>query len=378
MTENGIHAPHHKIASSENKPSRQIGFDVARALAVVGMVIVNFKVTLSADRYGTDWLVWLVGLLDGRAAATFVILAGVGISLISRRARENNDVLALSENRKTLLKRALFLFCFGLVYAPVWPADILHFYGVYLLIGAALLTASDRKLWSLSVVTALGFVVLLFFFDYDKGWDWNTLHYAGFWTFSGMVRHLFFNGFHPVLPWVAFLLAGMWLGRQDLTQTAIRRRLLTCALCAVVAAETLSHLLTAEMLTAFPEEDPADIVGLFGTAPIPPMPLYLISSGGSAITVIVLCTMATERFAHLSGLFQPLVAIGQMALTLYVAHVVFGLGILEALGSLNDQSITMALFSALCFFTASMAFALLWRRYFKHGPLEWAMRTITR
>ena len=145
MTEGEIRTAHSTIAPPDHQTSRQVGFDVARALAVIGMVIVNFKVVLGADKQGADWLVWLVGLLDGRAAATFVILAGVGISLLSRRARKNNDPLALAEKRKTLLKRALFLFCFGLIYAPVWPADILHFYGIYLLLGAVLINASDRN-----------------------------------------------------------------------------------------------------------------------------------------------------------------------------------------------------------------------------------------
>ncbi len=181
-----------------------------------------------------------------------------------------------------------------------------------------------------------------------------------------------------MVPWVAFVLAGMWLGRRDLTQQAVRRKILAWALGAVAAAETISHFLTTRMLIAFPEADPVDIIGLFGTAPLPPMPLYLISGGGSAMAVIVLCTMVTDRYAHCSLLFRPLIATGQLALTLYVAHVVVGMGLLEAMGSLQDQSITVALLSALCFFTASMAFALLWRRYFEHGPLEWAMRTITR
>ena len=378
MTESIIDTPHNTAVSPQHQSPRQTGFDVARSLAIIGMVIVNFKVVLGADKLGADWLIRLVNLLDGRAAATFVILAGVGISLLTRKARERGDARAIADKRKTLLKRALFLFCFGLVYAPVWPADILHFYGIYLVIGAILLNASSGKLWTIALVMAFGFVVLLFFFDYDNGWNWVTLHYDGFWTVRGMVRHLFFNGFHPVVPWTAFLLAGMWLGRQDLTQPMVRRRILAWALCTVAAAETFSHFLTDWMLTAFPGEDPVDIIGLCGTAPIPPMPLYLLSSGGSAMIVIILCTILTERLPSFSGLFRPLIATGQMALTFYVAHVVVGMGLLEAMGSLNNQSITVALFSALCFFTASMAFALLWRRYFKHGPLEWAMRTITR
>ena len=61
--------------------TRVIGVDVARAAAVFGMVVVNFKTVMVVESAGPDWLVWMTGLLDGRAAATFVVLAGVGISL---------------------------------------------------------------------------------------------------------------------------------------------------------------------------------------------------------------------------------------------------------------------------------------------------------
>jgi uncharacterized membrane protein len=61
---------------------RIIGYDVARALAIFGMVVVNFKVVMAASEADPGWLASLVGLLEGRAAATFVILAGVGLSLL--------------------------------------------------------------------------------------------------------------------------------------------------------------------------------------------------------------------------------------------------------------------------------------------------------
>ncbi|MCZ6774700.1 MAG: hypothetical protein O7G83_22320 [Proteobacteria bacterium] len=47
--------------------NRIIGDDLARSLAVSGMVVVNFKIVMSAQKNGPDWLVNLVGLLDGRA-----------------------------------------------------------------------------------------------------------------------------------------------------------------------------------------------------------------------------------------------------------------------------------------------------------------------
>ena len=61
-----------------------VGYDLARALAIFGMVVVNFKIVMGAGQNGPAWLVSSVGLLNGRAADTFVVLAGVGLPL--RRA----------------------------------------------------------------------------------------------------------------------------------------------------------------------------------------------------------------------------------------------------------------------------------------------------
>jgi uncharacterized protein len=363
--------------SDAGKPPRQIGYDVARALAIFGMVIVNFKVVMGAETAGPAWLVWLVSLLDGRAAATFVILAGVGLSLLTQSARRSGDLLALSAKRRVLFKRAAFLFCFGLLYTPIWPADILHFYGLYILMGACLLSAADRTLWSLAIVLATTFMLLLMVGDYEKGWEWATLTYTDFWTTAGMLRHLFFNGFHPVIPWTAFLLVGMWLGRRDVGDPRVRRKILAGGLAAALLAEVTSHLLTDWMLNSFPLVNPADISGLCGTAPMPPTPLYLLSAGGTALVLIVICIFLAERFRSTTWLQQSLTATGQLSLTLYVGHVVIGMGALELLGRLEHQSLSVALGSALVFCTAGVLFAVLWCRFAERGPLEWVLRKLT-
>jgi uncharacterized protein len=69
---------------------RIIGIDVARALAVIGMIIVNFKVVFGEN--GNLILKNIAHLFDGKAAATFVVLAGVGIALMSNSAIKNNEV----------------------------------------------------------------------------------------------------------------------------------------------------------------------------------------------------------------------------------------------------------------------------------------------
>lgn len=364
------------------KYKRLVGFDVARALAVFGMVIVNFKLVMGsgaggAATAGPNWLVWLAGLLDGRAAATFVILAGVGISLMTHRARQSGDAAALAERRRGLVKRAIFLLCFGLLYTPLWPADILHFYGLYILIGTALLSAADRTLWLTALALAALFLVLLLVGDYDAGWDWDTLYYTDFWTAAGMVRHLFFNGFHPVLPWAAFLLVGIWLGRREMGDPRVGRRLLAGGLASTLLAEAASHLLTIWLPALLPEANPADIRELCATAPMPPTPLYLLSAGGTAVALIAACVFLSERLRAATWLLRPLTHTGQLALTLYVGHVVVGMGLLEGMGRLEGQSLPVALGSALVFCAAGVLFATGWRRFARRGPLEWVMRRLT-
>lgn len=355
---------------------RVIGYDLARALAVFGMVVVNFKIVMGAEQNGPAWLVGLVGLLDGRAAATFVVLAGAGLSLLSQKGRTLGDSDQLTRDRRTLLKRALFLFIVGLLYTPIWPADILHFYGVYIAVAAFLLATPARQLWSYSGALVLAFVVLFFALNYDQGWDWNTLEYNGFWTPLGMVRHLFYNGFHPVIPWLAFLLVGNLLGRQDMGDPVIRRRVFVWGAGVAAIAEGVSWIL---IRTLSPGESLADqeaIIAIFGTAPMPPMPLYMLAGTGTACAIIAASISLGERYENVAWL-RPFVATGQLALTLYVAHVIIGMGILEAIGRLENQTLPFSLLASIVFCGVGVVFAHLWRKRFKRGPLEAIMRTLT-
>ena len=111
---------------------RIIGIDVSRALAIIGMIIVNFKVVFGEN--GQSWVKSFAGVFDGKAAATFVILAGIGIALMTNSAIKNDDQNKLKIARIRIMKRAVFLFFIGISYITIWPADILHFYGIYMAI----------------------------------------------------------------------------------------------------------------------------------------------------------------------------------------------------------------------------------------------------
>ncbi len=361
-----------------SRAGRIEGFDLARALAVFGMVVVNFKIAMmGASPSETHPLLSAAGLLEGRAAATFVVLAGVGLALMSNRPRLSHDLESLRRCRISLFKRAALLFVVGLLYTPIWPADILHFYGVFIAVGACLLAASSRTLWAAAAAFTAGFVVLILAFDYERGWNFDTLAYLDLWTAPGMVRHLFFNGFHPAIPWTAFLLLGLIVGRQDLRNPQRRRLVFLSGVAVAAVAEIVSHILIRSFTVGASAEEREVIVALLGTAPMPPMPLYILAGGGVACAVIAACVSLTERFPG-APVLKPLIATGQLALTLYVAHVIIGMGVLESLGRLENQPAGPTLLAAATFCLLAVVFSTLWRHRFAQGPLEWLVRRISR
>lgn len=361
------------------KQQRVSGYDLARALAIFGMILVNFKVVMHAQpsRDGQDpWWLSIFTHLDGRASALFVILAGVGISLMTNTARLAGDLPALRQQRVSLLKRAAFLFCFGLLYIWIWPADILHYYGLYIALAALLLSASSRLIFMLSAVACLLFTTLFFSLNYSQNWNWDLLHYSDFWTVSGFLMNLFFNGFHPFFPWVGFMLLGMLIGRLDMHAPAMRWRVLFAGVTAIISAELLA-LFLFHVLGNF--ETTAGLAHVVSkTDPMPPLPVYMISASGSACLIIVLCIYLAEKFASALCL-RALVNTGQLALSIYLGHVLLGMTILETLDYLEGpQSLAKTVIAASIFFLSAIVFSHAWRSYFAHGPLEWVLRRLTR
>ncbi len=323
------------------------GIDVARFLAFCGMVLVNFRIAALVTPT-QDWVSQITNALEGRAAALFVVLAGVGLSL----AR-------LSRNQ--VLTRAAFLFVLGCLNLLVFEADILHFYALYFILAACVLQCSDRALLlGAAGIVALGYAAM-FLLNYEANWNWETLEYANFTTPAGFLRHSFLNGWHPVLPWAGFVLFGMWLGRQELRA----RPLIIWGSVAAVIATVPQHL-----------TQDAEIIEILGTAALPPTPFYMVSASGSACAVLGLMLWLVPKCP--SCLRAPLASTGQQALTLYIAHILIGMGIMEGLGWLDGSLSTGAVFAySIAFCVGCVAYAALWRQLFKRGPLEMLMRRIT-
>jgi uncharacterized protein len=118
-----------------------------------------------------------------------------------------------------------------------------------------------------------------------------------------------------------------------------------------------------------------EVIFLFSTSIIPPLPQYIISACSSAVVVLIGCLYVSERCAQ-SNIIKWLIKTGQLSLTLYVAHVIVGMGFLDAIGQLENKSMNFSLLSALIFCVCGMCFSVVWLKYFKVGPLEWIFRKL--
>ena len=200
------------------------GFDFARALAILGMMLVNYKIVFTYGNVEYPVISKLIEGLEGRAAAVFLILAGIGIGLMTKKSYENQIKEEKTIHKVSLLKRAIFLFALGMVLYRVfdWSADILHYYGIYMILVLIFIYQKPDRLIKSILGVLLVSLLLQLVLDYSQGWDSTYNIYKDFFTLEGFSRHLFFNGYHPVFPWFAFILLGLYLSRKDFTESTYK------------------------------------------------------------------------------------------------------------------------------------------------------------
>jgi uncharacterized protein len=354
---------------------RIAGLDVARSLAIFGMMVVHFTLVMTDGMPSGKWSDTLINLLDGRPAATFVILAGMGVTLMSRKATASGLAADRATIEAVLRRRGLLLLAFGFFNLTIWQGDILRVYGVSLLLAPWLVWRNPRTLLMTALAFVLTFCLLLTLFDYDRNWDWNTLTYHRLWTPAGLVRNLFYDGFRSVFPWTGLLILGMWLGRLDWSTGGVPRKAIIWGLGLVVATPALSCGVL-NWLSGHPQPglDQVTATALFGLQSMPPLPIFLLNAIGWALLVIGACTLIAKRWPDGWGV-RALAATGSMALTWYVAHIVIGLGGVILLGWTRATH-WQALGAASGFFAIAVITSLCWRKRFSNGPLEFILRSV--
>jgi len=354
------------------KTQRIYGFDFARAFAILGMMFVNYKIVFTQEIVAHESLNQFLSVFEGRAAAVFLVLAGLGIGLMTRSGYLSSDPAVRRLHREMLLKRALFLLILGLAlyYFFDWSADILHYYGVYMVAVSLFIYLKTSTIVLAGLLTTATGTALQLLLDYTHRWDLSFTSYEGFWTVEGFISNTFFNGYHPFFPWFAFILFGLALSRMDFTQKQKVLFLTSRALIIAVLLEALSAGLIALMggsETAF---------YLFDTKPMNPTFLYIVTATAWAMFFIG-GSVLLEGKVKTSRWFQFIVKGGQMALTHYVIHAVVVLGVMTVIDNLAYRDEVFVFFMTLFVFLSMLVFSNGWGLKFRKGPLELVMRRMT-
>ncbi|MFC7879061.1 heparan-alpha-glucosaminide N-acetyltransferase domain-containing protein [Isoptericola sp. NPDC057391] len=363
----GVRAGLRRLAGG---PGRVSGVDVARGIAVLGMFTAHVGVT--TPDAGPAW--WLLHLSHGHSSILFALVAGVSVAIVSGGPRPlDGDPLRRARFR-LLVRAALLLVVVALLdLLGTRVALILGFYACYFALTLPFLRWRPPRLLALAAVVALVGPLLAY-------WGPEALARAGLRLprdGSGAVTDFVLTGHYPAIVWMAYVLAGMAIGRCDLRSPRLRRGLLLGGLAAWAAFSVLSGVLVgraggeeavAEQVMArqsvdgapFPWDSPwPGAAGLLLDGPHDDTTIEVLASGGFAAAVVGLCLYAGRvgRWA-----LAPLAAVGSMALTVYSLQIV-AIWHWDLLGSTtNGPLLVMVL--------VTLAAATAWRFLLGRGPLE--------
>jgi uncharacterized membrane protein len=364
---------------------RALGVDVARAIALIGMIAVHVFPDENAEGYMT----WSYGLAGGRAAALFAVLAGVSIAFVEKRSRGQLYGRTLVADRAALAVRGLLILLVGLLLGHlVTPiATIIPYFGVLFLLALPFYARSSRFL----LISAAIFVVLgpILRHLLNGRIPEQADPEADYTLVTAAQRPLLFvgdmlvTGTYPAAVWMVYLCVGMVIGRQVLTSRRFALRLMGWGSALAIAAWGLSTILLGpvgglhRLVEATPSltgEEIADVLAygpevvlmpnttwwwLTVMTPYSESPLSALHTLGTAMAVLGFTLLVTH---HGGKVFSPFAAVGAMTLTLYSAHcVILMIDLLD--GNLPEVSLWVQIISF-------MVFALLWRSSMGKGPLE--------
>lgn len=216
---------------------------MARCLALVGMIATH----VLEGRTAAGELTFAHELAGGRASALFAVLAGVTLALLSG-GREPLQGVDRRRAAIGLAIRALLVALVGLGLGELETglAIILTYYGVLFLLGLPFLGLRARSLAILAAVWVVAAPVVSHLVRPAlPERRWESPHLEQLTDPGPLLSELLLTGYYPAVPWVAYLLAGMALGRSDLRGRALPAALAVGGAGLAILATTVSRIATA-------------------------------------------------------------------------------------------------------------------------------------
>jgi uncharacterized membrane protein len=380
-----ISHPAAEAPAAPAKARRAIGVDVARAVALIGMISVHVFPNAHEDN---GQMTLAFSIFGGRAAALFAVLAGVSIAFVEKRSRGQLYGRTLAADRAALVVRGLLILLAGLLLGHLeTPIEtIIPYFGILFLLAVPFYGRSSRFLLIAVPVFAILGPILVHTFGHnlpeqaDPEADYTVI--TAVTQPVPFIADMLLTGFYPTVLWMAYLCAGIVIGRQVLTSRKVALALLGWGAALAIATWVLSQILLGpaggmqrlvEATPGLTREDIVDVLTygpdllmpnttwwwLAAVAPYTDTPLNVLHNLGAAMAALGLILLLTR---HGGKVFSPFAAIGAMTLTLYSAHCV--------ILTVDVLDVTRPVVSLWVQVISFMLFALMWRASMGKGPLE--------
>jgi uncharacterized protein len=396
-----VSEPFVAAASSSGKAAkhRLPEFDVVRAVVLLGVFTMNYIVQWNVDEIreargwaGIDAPGWLKTILDPwqgplstRFAASLSMLVGVGISLLAAKSVVSGDKFQITADRWRLRRRGVLFILIGIFFDAVWPGEILHFTGVYLILGAWAIRWKRRGLvvaaLSVSVLTAVQRVAVFNVVSPEDSWgSWwsgsasNQSNGRSIGTPRGFFSNILGWGGHPILPWMSFVFIGMAIGKIDLQSTRTKVKLLVTGVVACAAGYGLGAVGTMVLNDKWDWAASTDPGGFGFVSPFSlGMPAYVLNTIGSSL-VVLLGVMWAASATPAWPTTRLLARAGKVTFTIYLAHglIPWALNNWDVLG--QNFGLTGSLAIAGGSWMLAMLLGGAMHRAFGTGPMEWMLR----
>ncbi len=371
------------------------GVDLARWVAIAGMLLVHFSVPFIPENTVTAWLTHQAAW--GRSTILFTFLAGVSLALASG-AREPHRGSRGHVTSGRIAVRGVVLMLIGWaltsVVAPTEAAltVIITYYGLYFLLTLPFLRLDARWSAAVAVTSVIVGPQLLFalrrsndvggwFFEFTQAWNRSS---PGHVLLEQGLLDLAVYGLYPALSYVAVVLAGLAVGRLDLRSHTVRLGIAALGLLLNSVAYRaswhawVSYRLVEELGPREEYQGPLptdDARWLLSSASHTATTPEIVGGTGLAMTVLVVCLYLAD---HLPRLLRPFIATGTMSLTVYVAH---GLAMVWQANLDHTAGVPARWLDGTMpevFMVGSLVFGLAWHKIVGRGPVEALVSTASR
>ncbi|MFT4188091.1 MAG: heparan-alpha-glucosaminide N-acetyltransferase domain-containing protein [Aeromicrobium sp.] len=361
--------------------ARLVAIDLARGVALLGMMLAH----LGPDWWGDEPPPVSEWLASGRAAPLFALLAGLSVGLMTRFSPDGVG------RPGALLRRAVALLVIGLALAALPDLRVLVILPCYALLIAAAVPLRRLPTRWLAVLAGAWCALSPFalFGLRQVVAEPRSAVIQPSWA-GGLAElpvDVLLWGGYPAVVWFGYVLVGLTLSRLDLADPVVGRKLALGGAAVTVVAlwaaavalylgvfeDRLGPPRFSQLFWTWTAYDPLDPVTLWAAGQHTSTPLNVIGAAGSATMAVGLCVWVCGS-ARLRRLTVPIQAAGAMTLTLYCLHVLMVWNNRE-----HDLSLTGGDYTEWWAHVVLLVlFAWAWRHTFARGPLESAVRWVSR